>query len=154
MNLYQIENEISACVDAETGEIIDIEKLEALSMERDRKLTNVACWIKNLEADAAALKAEKEAFAERQRKAEAQIERLKGYLTDALRGEKFSSAECEVSFRKSEIVYIPLEGNIPKKYCKKIVEYKPDKIAIKAALKAGTRVRGAMLQSKLNAQIK
>lgn len=154
MNLYQIENEISACVDAETGEIVDIEKLEALSMERDRKLTNVACWIKNLEADAAALKAEKEAFAERQRKAEAQIERLKGYLTDALRGEKFSSAECEVSFRKSEAVSIADENRIPKKYLVRTVTYKPDKTAIKNAIKSGLKVRGAELINKLNAQIK
>ncbi len=154
MNLYQIEQEILSCVDAETGEIINLDKLSELSMERDKKIKNVACWIKDLEADAAALKAEKEAFAERQRKAEKQIEQLKAYLATALRGEKFSAPECEVSFRKSEAVSIADEKRIPKKYLVKTITYKADKTAIKNAIKSGLKVRGAELISKLNAQIK
>ena len=36
MNLYQINSEILGCVDAETGEIFDVEKFEELSLERDK----------------------------------------------------------------------------------------------------------------------
>ena len=42
MNLYEIEKEIMSCVDMETGEIIDCEKLDALTMERYQKIENIA----------------------------------------------------------------------------------------------------------------
>ena len=69
-SLYEIDNAIMECIDPETGEIIDAERLTALQMERDKKIEGVACWVKNLDADAAAYKAEKDAFAARQAKAE------------------------------------------------------------------------------------
>ena len=70
MTIYEIDQAIMECVDIETGEIIDTEQLDKLQMERNTKLENVACWIKDLKAEAEALKAEKQALAERQRVAE------------------------------------------------------------------------------------
>lgn len=66
-SLYQIDQAILECLDAETGEIIDAEKLDALFMEKNQKIENIALWIKNLQADALAYKAEKDAFAARQK---------------------------------------------------------------------------------------
>lgn len=37
MTLYEIDSAIMDCVDEETGEIIDLEKLEALNIERDKR---------------------------------------------------------------------------------------------------------------------
>lgn len=37
MNLYEIDNAILECVDQETGEIIDTDKLTSLQMARDEK---------------------------------------------------------------------------------------------------------------------
>lgn len=68
--LYEIESAIMDCVDAETGEIINEEQLNALLMERNAKLEGVALWIKNLESDAAAIRAEREALEKRQKVAE------------------------------------------------------------------------------------
>ena len=79
MNLYEIENEILNCVDMETGEIVDIEKLESLQMERDQKIENIGCWIKNLLADAKALKEEKDNLAARQKAAENKVASLKTF---------------------------------------------------------------------------
>jgi hypothetical protein len=59
MNLYQINAEIENCIDTETGEILDIEALNNLTLEKDTKIENLACWYKNLMADVEALKAEK-----------------------------------------------------------------------------------------------
>ena len=59
MNLYEIDNAILECVDMETGEIIDMDKLSGLQMVRDQKIENIGCWIKNLLSDAEALKSEK-----------------------------------------------------------------------------------------------
>ena len=44
--LYEIESAIYDCVDSETGEVIDEEKLNALMMERSAKLESVALWIR------------------------------------------------------------------------------------------------------------
>lgn len=153
-SLYEIESEILNCIDLETGEIIDPERLEALQMERGRKIENVALWVKNLKADLAAYKAEKEAFAERERQAKAKIESLSKWLTTALDGQKFSTSKVAVSFRKSEAVEIVDETKIPKKFIRKKIETAPDKTAIKEAIKNGLKVRGAALIENQNISIK
>ena len=57
MNLYEINAEIMACVDEETGEIIDTVKLDQLQMVFGEKVEGIALYIKNLAAEAAAIKA-------------------------------------------------------------------------------------------------
>ena len=52
MTIYEINNAILNCIDMETGEIIDTEQLDKLQMDRDTKFENVACWIKDLKAEA------------------------------------------------------------------------------------------------------
>ncbi len=152
-NLYEINKAILDCLDPETGEIVD-DRIGELFMEREQKLENIALWIKNLQADAHAFKAEKEAFEKRQKAAEKKIVSLQKYLTDNLHGETFSTAKCAVSFRKSERVEVFNEEIVPKKYLAKKVTFAPDKDAIKAMLKAGHKVGGCRLVEKLNLQIK
>ena len=65
--LYEIDNEILACVDAETGEILDTERLDALQMEREAKLEGVALWEKDLTAEANAVKEEADKLMARKR---------------------------------------------------------------------------------------
>lgn len=152
-SLYDIKEEILACIDAETGEIIDPEKLTDLAMQRDEKIENVALWIKNLESDAVAYRAEKEAFAEREKAAKQKAEGLKIWLANALECTKFTTSKVAVSFRKSESVECE-EGQIPTEFMRKKVEYLPDKSKIKSALKAGESVAGCRLLTKQNIQIK
>lgn len=106
MSLYEINQAILSLVDEETGEILDIEGLAALQMEREHKIENVACWVKNLVAEGAALRAEEVNLAERRKKIERKVERLKAYLEDALAGEKFESTRCTINFRKTSRVEI------------------------------------------------
>ena len=153
-SLYEIDRSILECLDVETGEIIDPERLETLHMERGQKIENIALWIKNLQADAQAFKAEKEAFEKREKAALAKADSLKAYLTQILQGEKFSTTKCAVSFRRSEKVDIPDESLVPKKYLVKTVSVKPDKVAIKALLKEGKTIKGCRLIENLNPQIK
>ena len=152
-NLYEIDNAILECIDAETGELIDYERFESLQMERNQKIENVACWIKNLQADALAFKAEKDAFAEREKSAKNKIESLKKWLLFAL-GQKFSTTKCAVSFRRSEQVEIVDLEAVPKELVTETVEIKPDKMAIKALLKDGQTVNGCQLVENYNTQIK
>lgn len=151
--LYEIDEQILSCIDAETGEIIDADKLTELTMQRDEKIENVALWIKNLTADAAAFKAEKEAFAEREKAAKQKAEGLKIWLAAALEGVKFSTPKVAVSFRKSESVECDI-NEVPKEFLNQKIEYAPDKKAIKSRLKSGETISGCTLVSKLNIQIR
>ena len=158
MKLYEIDNAILDCIDMETGEVIDIEKLNELQLERDTKIENVACWIKDLKAEAEAIKAEKQALAERQKVAENKAESLKNWLAYALNGEKFKTAKCAVYFRKSESVEVTDAGikSLMKEH-DELLTYKapePNKTAIKQALKDGLNVDGVQLVQKTSTIIK
>lgn len=153
MTLWEIDQGIMACLDAETGEIIDPEMLTALSMEREAKLENVACWIKNLRAEAAAIKAEKDALAKREKAAAKKAEDLENWLVQALGGQAFNTAKCAVGFRKSSRVDVLDKSIIPEAFMKAKTEYSPDKNAIAAAIKAGQEVSGCVLTDYLNISI-
>ena len=158
MKLYEIDNAILNCIDTETGEVIDIDKLNELQLERDTKIENVACWIKDLKAEAEAIKAEKLALAERQKAAENKAESLKKWLAYALDGEKFKTARCSISFRKTESVEVTEEGlEALMKGHDELLTYKapePDKIAIKQAIKDGLNVDGVQLVQNVSTIIK
>ena len=158
MKLYEIENAILDCIDLETGEVIDTERLDALQMDRAAKIENVALWIKDLKAEAEAIKAEKMALAERQRVAENKAESLKNWLAYALDGQKFSTAKCAISFRKTEKVEISDVGMIRlMKEHDELLTYRdpePNKTAIKQALKDGLTVQGVQLAQNMSTIIK
>lgn len=154
MNLYEIDRAITELIDTETGEILDIDRLDELQMARNSKIDNIACYIKNLEHDAAGYKAQIDAFSERKKSAENKIKRLRDLLTCYLDGEKYSSERCAVSFRRSETVQFDDPDRIPARFLVSKVETLPDKAAIKDALKAGEAVEGCWLETRLNAQIK
>lgn len=153
MNLYEIDSAITACVDEETGEIIDFEKLSELLMERDMKIEKVALWIKNLESDATAIKAERDALDKRMKSAESKAKSLREWLKNALECKPFETAKVRVSFRKSEQTEVD-ESVLDKKWCKEKITYTPDKTAIKNAIKSGQTVDGARIIVNQNIQIK
>lgn len=155
MTIYEIEAAILETVDQETGEIIDLERLEALEMERDKKISNVACWIKDLKAEAEAIKAEKQALDKRQKAAENKAERLKEWLQSILQGEKFKDSRCSISYRKSERVDFAdsfVMDSLPDSMKKVTVE--PKKTEIKDYLKTGATIEGVTLVESSNIQIR
>lgn len=153
MTLYEINAAITDCIDAETGEVIDFERLVALNMEREQKLENIALWIKDLTAEAAAIKAEKMKLAERQAAAENKAESLKVFLAEQLGGQKFSTARCAVSFRRTKSVNVIDLWKLPEDYLR-YSDPTPDKKALGEALKAGQTIEGAELVEKLSTIIK
>ena len=143
MTLYEINDEIRAAADAayivdeETGEIIEKDQyIDELNVMKEEKVENIALYIKNLIAEAAAIKAEKDALAKRQKAAENKADYLKRYLNGCLSGEKFSTPRVSLSYRKTTSVSIPDVYIVPDDYLRK-VEPSPDKTAIKAAIKSG-----------------
>ena len=157
MTLYEINTSITNAIehgcDTETGEIISADELDALQIAREEKIENIGLLIKNLNAEAAALKAEKDAFAARQKSAENRVEWLKRYLANNLNGETFKTSRIAMSWRKSDAVEIQSMESVPEAYMK-YKDPEPDKMAIKKALKAGECVPGCVLVEKNNLQIK
>ena len=106
MKLYEIDRSIQDIldnmnVDPDTGEVtMDEEGLAALQMAREAKLEGVALAVKNMSAEADAIRAEEKALAERRRVLENKTENLKGFLLDALKGEKLETARVKVTSQK------------------------------------------------------
>ena len=153
MKLYEIDQAIMDCIDMETGEIVNEELLNDLQMDRDAKIENVALWIKELKAEAEALKAEKLAFAERQRVAENKMESLKKWLAYTLNGEKFKTVRASVMFKMTDKVEVADIYKLDENYLR-YKEPEADKDAIKKAIKAGQEVAGATLVSSTSVIIK
>lgn len=152
-SIYEIDQAILDCIDEETGEILDSEKLDALELERSKKVESVACWVKDISYETAALKAEKQTIDHRIKVNENKIKSLKGWLSYALDGSKFSTSKVKVTWRKSEQVKITDPAHIDPEYLVQQAP-KPDKKLIKQRLKSGWTVNGAELVENNNIQIK
>ncbi len=157
MTIYEIDQSIASLVDPETGEISDFDAFAGLQMEREAKVESMALWVKNLNAEADAIKAERDNLYEREKAARNKADRLKKYLAEILCGEKFSSPKVAISYRKSTAVEIADEAEFistgPKEY---LIPQPPkiDKKAISASLKAGKEIPGASLAERNNIQSK
>ena len=153
MNIYQIDEQILECIDIETGEIIDTDRLDNLYMERDKKIENVALWCKELKAEIDALANEIKSLTGRKTADQNKLESLKRYLDYALDGDKFKTTKVSIGYRKSESVEITNIGLLDDCYLR-MKDPEPDKASIKKALKDGKEVNGANLVTELKIQIK
>lgn len=143
MKLYEIDQAILDTVDEETGEILDIDRLNALQMERRIKIRNVGLWYKQVKADVKALKDEEDSFKKRRQAAENRLEGIKNWLEFALGGETFETEDKALTIKTVKNGgMLPLrydEGvkpeDVPAAYRK--VEYSFDNDAIRRALDNG-----------------
>ena len=152
--LYEIDSEILKCVDMETGEIVDTEKLEALEIEREKKIEGVILWRKDLLAEAEAVKNEARNLSNRARALENKAEQLKSYTEYALHGEKFKTKRCTVSYRKSSSVVIDNVNLLPVEVWKDVSEDWISKSKIKDLIERGEEVKGAHIEDKQSIIIK
>lgn len=169
MSLYDIDRKIAEllengyneeCIDQETGEFFE-EKFEELltkyECDRTVKIENIALFIKNLNAEAEAIKKEEDNLKKRRASKEKQIATFEKWLTNSLIANnetKFESAKCSLSFRKSEKVIITDVESLPGAYIKEKIERSADKTKIKKDIKNGVVVTGAILEVNQNLQIK
>ena len=156
MTLYEIDKALMDFefeIDEETGEILNAADLDELKMAREQKIEGVGLWIKNLEAEKEAVKNEKNNLDAREKRIAKKIDGLKDYLAYALDGQPFSTSRLVVGWRKSESVDISNEALIPAEYCNIATVSKPDKKAIKKALKEGKEIMGATIVENNNIQI-
>ena len=160
--LYEIDQDILDCVDMETGEILDAEKLDALQMERETKLEGVSLWVKDLTAEANAVKEEADKLTSRKRSLDNKIQALKSWLLIALDGEKLKTPRCNVYQTHSQRVSVEDEAELvkfletldePERFLR-FREPELRKDEIKKALKDGTIIPGASLETTESVVIK
>lgn len=158
-SLYEIDSNIKAIIDSiydsvdENGEVgeVDFTALEELKAERTQKLENIALYIKNCDAEAAAIQAEIDSLTKRKERLERKSDGLRGILISSMiaNGDKeLSTPRYRAVIRSSESTAIDDQSLIPAEFIREIThetEYKPDKTAIKKAIKAGQTVAGARL---------
>ena len=160
--LYEIDQDILDCVDLETGEILDTEKLDALQMERERKLEGVALWIKDMKAEAAAVKEEADKLTARRKALENKMEGLKAWLLMALDGEKLNTPRCKVYQTHNQRVVIDDEKALIDMFLsspsgEKFLRMKDpeiDKTALKDSMKQGYEFEFAHLEETESVVIK
>jgi seryl-tRNA synthetase len=163
MTLYEINKAIEDAilniysqVDEETGEVSDdaMQALTDLRMARDEKLENIGCVIKNKKAEAKAIKEEVDALTKRKKAIDRETAGLENYVSMMLNGQPFESPKVKFSFRESEQVIIDDDKKLARSWFRKAIKFEPNKDAIKAAIKAGKKVRFAHIEKVQNLQIK
>lgn len=161
MTLYDIDAQIAALdgaaeddmlIDAETGELISVSQaLDALRMEREAKLENVACWVKNLCSEADAIREEENRLIKRRKAAETKAARLKAWLLAAMTREdgttdKLKTGRVSISVKRNPPSTVVDDELLPSTYKVAKITYQANKELIKRELLAGGDVPGAHLE--------
>lgn len=168
MKLYELTSDYQALMnmldegtDIPTEAIADM--LEAITAEIEVKADNIACMLKNLDAEVSAIKAEEARLAERRKRKQATYDRIKQYLSDELQKAdvaKIETARNKITFRKSESIDITDESAFivwaeeDRDDLLTFAQPKINRTAIKAAIKDGAKITGAQIVEKQNIQIK
>lgn len=138
--------------------------LEAVNAEFDVKAESLACYIKELKAQAESLKKEKQAFAKRQAQKEKQIEKLTKYLLDSM----LATGKTKVDMSRAVVT---VKRNAPSleisdelglvdwlmKNNDKLLKYEMPSVRkneVKKQLKAGEKIPFVQLENKLSVVIK
>jgi hypothetical protein len=134
--------------------------LEGLSGDLEVKATNVAMFVRNLEASAEQIKAAESAMATRRKAIESRAESVRGYLKMQMERTGITKIECayfKLAIRENPpAVVIDAESQIPAEFLKTPEPPPPslDRKAIAAAIKAGREVTGAHMERATRLEIK
>jgi hypothetical protein len=163
-SLYVIANEYQAMVERLMNSDLDeqtiADTIEGASGELELKVTNVAMFIRNLEASAEQIKLAEKAMADRRKALENKADSVKRYLFDNMKRTgitKIDSPYFALTIKKNPpSVIIDDVALIPNEY--KVFlpppPPTPDKAAIKAALQEGKTVEGAHIEQGERLEIK
>jgi hypothetical protein len=162
--LYQISDAYLADVrkleELDLDEQTFLDTLESLSGDLEAKATATAMFVKNLEANAEAIKQAEKAMAERRRTQESKADRIRQYLLENMLKTGISKIDCPyfvMSVRKNPpAVDVLMADQIPDEYFD-IPEPLPpvlNKKRLAEDLKAGVVIEGARLTQGNSLQIK
>lgn len=164
ITLYEIAQEyrsdLEKLADADLDDATLTDTLDSMGGELQVKAQSVACFIRNLEANAAAIKEAEAQMATRRKALENKAARVKDYLLASMMVAGVDKIECpyfRLSVRDNPAaveVYQPelIPQNLMRQKPPPVAE--PDKTAIAAELKAGRIVPGARLTHGCRLEIK
>lgn len=157
MKIYEIPSTLRDLLDRldadpDTGEV-DGDALAAYAeynAAAAEKLEGTACYVRELKAEADAIKAEEERLAKRRKALENKSERLKNYMMPALEamGGKVKGVMASVRIGKSQAVTVFDLDALPDAFKHVKTTIAPDKVALKKALKSGEVIPGAALEDR------
>ena len=158
MNLYEMTVAASELYDLLTSGEIDEQTFEDTlqAMGTEEKLESYCKVIRQLEADAEMLKAEKDRIEKKKKTVENSIDRMKNAVITFLKvsgTDKATAGTFSVAISKSKSVNILDESKVPKKYFIK-QDPKLDKKTIRDLLMKGETVKGCELQINEGVRIK
>lgn len=151
--LAQMEEDGSAA--DEIDEAMQI--INQIEGDLNTKCLNIASWIRNLEAEAKAIKEAQDAMDKRRKSAVNKAERLRNFLFHGMKlagVEKIAFPHFVLSIKKNpESVRIADGVVLPDEFLRH-KDPEPDKIAIKEALKSGRSIPGCILERNEKLDIK
>ena len=168
MKLYELSKDYESLILAiENGDVPEeaiTDTLESITTLLDEKVDNIACWIKQLTAEAEAIKAEEDKLKARRTAKLNRAERLTAYLFECLLNSgrtKIETARNVISFRNTpeKVVFDDEKKFIEwaMKNADSLLNYgKPtvDRTAVKVALENGAEIEGCRIERSQNIQIK
>lgn len=162
--LYELTNEyrsLSAITeDDELPPEVIRDTLEALTGDLEAKATNIAKLVLGLEMEAAMIEEAAEAMRQRAQRRKRRAEQIKAYTLFCLQStgiSKISCPEFTLAVRKNpEAVEIDEHADIPSEFMvqPEPPPLRPDKKALKEALKAGRKITGVWLKQTERLEIK
>lgn len=161
MKLYEIKEQYLQLLNSSIDEDYLIDSLESLEADFDDKADNVACYIKQLEYEAEAIKKEIEALKQRNEQKLKEADKLKEYLFNnlkALNKTKIETSRNNIQIKKNPPSVVLDEAfmnwAIQHKPELTKVKYEPDKQQIKDILKNEIELPYARLEQKERINIK
>lgn len=144
-------------VEDETGMVFDITLLDQLEMERDKKIENVLLYAEQLKADAGEINDYIKRLTARAKAKKNAAESIKNWLVERFKSEDIKTFETKYIRATLRItpcnkLQIIDDNVIPPQYIR--TKFEPDTMAIKAAIKAGEDVPGAMLEDSVSLTVK
>lgn len=156
----QYENFAQLAADEDLPPEAIADTFETLSGEFEEKADNIACIIKELEAQAEAIKVQENILNARRLTKEANAKRLKELLSSQMQRigkDKIDTDRNLISFRKSTALVIQDEEDFKQRnrdLCSVEEKVTIPRKAITDLLKSGAEVYGATLETRRNLQIK
>jgi hypothetical protein len=132
--------------------------LEALGGELEDKAVNVAKFLRNIEANAEAIRRAEIEMSKRRKSLENRVQYLKNYLKGSMEHSGITKIECpyfKLSIQKNPAsVNVYNEEAVPPQFKIAVTSWKVDKAAIKTAINSGQTVTGAELTNSTRLAIK
>ena len=159
--LYEITQNMKQLNNYLDNDVLDEETynntLDIIKTELSNKSTSLIHVIKNIESDETMIDNEiKRLKAIKDRKSK-NLKDIKEYIKVCMEQMNLTKIETPIgnfSLRKSESIDIINPVKIPAQYLNTVVEYKPDKVKIKEAIKSGIKIEGAEIVTNNNLNIK